>query len=83
MYKIELTKPARKAYLNLPEKFRQKVSKKLTALAEAPMAKHHDVKRLSGMEKVYRLRIQDWRVVYRIEHNVSKRLANHMVAISH
>lgn len=69
MYEVKLTRIARKAYLKLPEKFRKKVFAKLQELAKSPMAKHHDVKRLRSVENAYRLRIQDWRVIYRLEHN--------------
>ena len=70
MYKIELSKPARKAYLKLPTKTRKAVYNKLCLLAENPQARHNDVKKLHGCDNGYRLRVQDWRVIYRIEHDV-------------
>ena len=70
MYKIELTKLARKAYLKLPERVRKAIHEKLNALAEAPFAPHHDVKFLQGTKDCYRLRVSDWRVVYRLHNHI-------------
>ncbi len=66
MYEIKLTKPARKAYLKLPDNIRSAIYFKLSILAEAPFAKYNDVKRLQGMDKCYRLRIGRWRVIYKL-----------------
>ena len=67
MYKIELTKTARKAYLKLPVQVRRIVFEKLEYLAENPMALNHNVTRLIDMKGYYRLRVGDWRVIYRID----------------
>jgi len=80
MYKIVLTKTARKAYLKLPTITRQAIQKKLYALAESPLAPQHDVKCLQGMDKTYRLRVQNWRVVYRVEH---KQMIIDVIKIAH
>jgi mRNA interferase RelE/StbE len=69
MYKIELTRSARKAYLKLPSKIRLSINQKLNNLAESPYAKHNDVKHLSGTKDCYRLRAGDWRVIYRLHNN--------------
>lgn len=70
MYTIELTRSARKTYLKLPEEIRKAVYEKLGKLAQAPFAPYNDVKSLQGMKDCYRLRVRDWRVIYRL-HNHS------------
>ena len=70
MYKIELTKRARKIYLKLPEQVRQVIYKKLLQLAETPFASQHDVKQLQGIKNAYRLRVGDWRVVYQLHNKI-------------
>jgi len=59
MYKIELIKTARKAYLKLPEKTRKFIYEKLLKLAESPFSPQHDVKQLQGIKDSYRLRVGD------------------------
>lgn len=70
MYKIEVTKTARKAYLKLPDKIRKSIHDKLMLLAQAPYASYHDVKPLQGIEDCYRLRVGDWRVIYRLHNKI-------------
>lgn len=70
MYTIELTKIARKAYLKLPNKARLSIDAKLEALSQAPFAKHHDVKHLIGLKNCYRLRVGEWRIVYRLQTDI-------------
>lgn len=68
MYRIELSRPARKVYLKLPETVRKDIHEKLIRLAESPYDYHHDVKKLKGLSHCYRLRVGDWRILYHI-HN--------------
>jgi mRNA interferase RelE/StbE len=70
MYKIELSRQARKVYLKLPEIIRKTIHEKLLRLAESPYDYHHDVKKLKGTFNCYRLRINDWRVLYHL-HNAT------------
>lgn len=67
MYKLELTKPARKAYLKLSDEIRKSIHEKLLKLAENPYAPNHDIKQMQGIQGYYRLRIGDWRVIYKLE----------------
>lgn len=69
MYQVELTKTARKAYLKLADPIRKAVYAKLMQLANNPFAPNHNVKPLVGMKDCYRLRIGDWRVVYRLDND--------------
>ncbi len=65
MYRVILTKRARKGLEKAPEHIRKKSIEALDALQEsfAPV-KLFDVKRLKGYEGVFRIRIGDWRMIY-------------------
>lgn len=69
MYKIELTRVARKAYLKLPDHIRKSIYEKLLKLAQSPFASHNDIKQLQGVKHCYRLRVGDWRVIYRLDNS--------------
>lgn len=45
------------------------IREKIGALADDPLSLSANVKRLQGRPE-YRLRVQDWRVIFRIEENV-------------
>jgi len=68
-YEIELTKPAKKAYLKLPEEIRKVIYNKLITLAESPSAKNNNVTCLQGIKNCFRLRVGKWRVIYRLYNN--------------
>ncbi len=65
MYRVVLTKRARKGLEKAPEHIRKKCIEALDALQEsfAPV-KLFDVKKLKGYEGVFRIRAGDWRVIY-------------------
>jgi len=65
-YKIEFTKQAAKEFLKLPASVRDTIIKKLKFLAADPGAINNNIKKLQGVEDCYRLRIGDYRVIYRI-----------------
>ena len=45
------------------------IREKIGALADRPLSQSANVKRLQGRPE-YRLRVQDWRVIFRIEEDV-------------
>ena len=55
-----------KALLKLPKTIQGSISKKIEVLAADPYAEYNDVKKLSGELDAYRLRVGDYRVIYRI-----------------
>ena len=71
MYKIKLTKSARKAYLKLPEEIRTMIYHKLNILAESPFTGYNNVKNLKGITNRFRLRVRNWRVIYKIYNDLS------------
>jgi len=68
MYRIEYGKQAIKALRKMPKNMRHRIIEKVNALASAPFYAAN-VKKLSGSENVYRLRVADWRIVYIVEDN--------------
>jgi mRNA interferase RelE/StbE len=66
MYSIEYRRPARKALLRMPGSVAKRFLTAFEALATDPRRSDLDVRRLLGRDG-YRLRIGDWRALYRIE----------------
>lgn len=65
MHSIEFTREAKKVLDKLPRDFRQLVQLKIEAVAANPYATHNNVTRLQGRPE-FRLRVHDWRVIYRV-----------------
>lgn len=65
MYSIEFTRQAKKALATLPKDFRALVLQKIAEVAASPHGAHNNVTRLVGRPE-YRLRVHDWRVIYRV-----------------
>jgi mRNA interferase RelE/StbE len=61
MYLVEFTRDAAK----LPANIRKLIFEKITLVAADPHSHHSNVKRLQGRPE-FRLRVQDWRVIYRV-----------------
>lgn len=80
MYTIELTKTARKAYLKLPQQIRTQIYSKLKELAESPNNTHLNIKALKGYKGYFRLRVNNYRVVYQLIH---KKLIIEVINIGH
>ena len=80
MYKIELKKPARKAYLKLSDEIRKQIDIKLEHLAKAPYESSNDVKKLNGINNCYRLRVNDYGIVYRL---YNSKLIIEIIKIAH
>ncbi|MDL1911893.1 type II toxin-antitoxin system RelE/ParE family toxin [Chloroflexi bacterium CFX6] len=66
MYKISYAREAEKSLLRIPRKTAKLIREKLDAIAADPFANHPNAKKLQGREG-FRLRVGDWRVVYRIQ----------------
>ena len=65
-YQIKFTKYAMKEFLQLPKHIRDIFVKKLNLLAVVPFAINNNVKKSHGIENCYRLRVGNYRVIYRI-----------------
>ena len=67
-YRVVIMPAARKALERLPLDVCLRVNRAIQALAEAP--RPHGCAKLSGAVDLYRVRVGDYRVVYRIEDRV-------------
>lgn len=65
-YKVDFTKHATRELLKLPSNIRETIIKKLKLLADDPYATNNNIKKFQGIENCYRIRIGDYRVIYRI-----------------
>jgi mRNA interferase RelE/StbE len=66
VYSIAYTKEATKSLQKMPRNMAQMIREKLETIAADPYADHPNAKKLQGREG-YRLRVGDWRVVYKIQ----------------
>ena len=68
-YRVSLEKPAQKQLRAiLDRKLRAMLERSIMALADAP--RPQGVKKLAGEKDQWRIRVGDWRVVYRIDDGV-------------
>lgn len=65
MHSVEYTREAQQALAKMPRDLRALVIKKIGAVAADPHAAHGNVTRLQGRPE-FRLRVHDWRVIYRV-----------------
>ena len=66
-YQIKFTDSARKEFQRLPDKIQGRVVEALSFLAENPFSDLLRIKKLSGVDELYRIRIGDYRLVYTVE----------------
>jgi len=65
VYKVELRPSARKELLKLPRQDQIRLVRSMDALAIDPRPR--GVKKLTGIEDLYRIRVGDYRIVYQIQ----------------
>lgn len=78
MYKVELGREPEKFYRKQSRKIQIQISIALRKLASNPRSEQ--VKKLAGMDELYRVRVGDYRIVYNIEDD---RLVVLVVRIAH
>ena len=78
MYKVELGREPEKFYRKQNRKIQIQISISLRKLASNPRSEQ--AKKLAGMDELYRVRLGDYRIVYRIEDD---RLVVLIVRIAH
>jgi mRNA interferase RelE/StbE len=64
-YRIELTPAAGRDFKRQPEAARRRIAPRIDALADEP--RPSGVLPLTGMHGYYRLRVGDYRVIYKVE----------------
>ena len=67
-YQIELTSAALRDLKALPKNVLSRVDRRILALADNPRPR--GAKKLKGEDDLYRLRVGDYRILYRIEDDV-------------
>lgn len=67
-YRVQIEPSALDALKALPKKDRERVRKKINALAALPRSRKAE--KLEGVEELYRVRSGDYRVVYQIRDDV-------------
>jgi len=71
-YEIVFKKSAAKELQGLPQKIQQKILDAVQLLSLNPYTELLQIKRMKGADSLYRVRIQDYRVIYLIENKIIK-----------
>lgn len=79
-YAIEFVKSARKEFERLPVKMRAKTAEALHLLAQNPYSELLKIKKMKGAADLYRIRLGDYRVLYKLRND---RLVVIVIKIGH
>lgn len=71
-YEIVFKKSAAKELKALPKKVQQKIVDAVQLLAINPYTDILQIKKMKGADSLYRLRLQDYRLIYSIENKLIK-----------
>lgn len=71
-YQVVFKKSAAKELQALPQKMRQKILDAVQLLSLNPYTELLQIKKLKGADSLYRVRIQDYRLIYLIDNRVIK-----------
>lgn len=71
-YEIVFKKSAAKELQNLPQRVQQKILDAVQLIAINPYTELLQIKKMKGADDLYRIRIQDYRVIYYIENRIVK-----------
>lgn len=67
MFAVRLSNKAEKQFLDLEQKYRDRVIELFKKLEQAPVpAKEYDLKKIKGEEDCYRIRLSRFRVLYQV-----------------
>ncbi len=69
-YKVEFKKSASKEFGALSKNIKTKILDALQVLSANPFTEILNIKKLKGLEKAYRLRIGEYRLIYSVEAKV-------------
>ncbi len=72
MYAVVFKKSAEKELHGLPQKIQQKILDAVQLLALNPYTELLQIKKLKGADSLFRVRIQDYRMIYLIENEIIK-----------
>jgi mRNA interferase RelE/StbE len=68
-YTVEFVRSARKEFVKLPARIRDRIVDALKLLSHDPYSELLRIKKLKGAEDLFRIRLGDYRVVYEIDGN--------------
>ncbi len=71
-YEVVFKKSALKELQSLPQRVQQKILDAVQLLSLNPYTELLQIKKMKGAESLYRVRIQDYRVIYVIENHLIK-----------
>ena len=71
-YEVIFKKSALKELQALPDRVKQKIMDAVQLLALNPYTELLQIKKLKGADSLFRIRIQDYRVLYSVENEVLK-----------
>ena len=72
VYEVVFKKSAAKELQTLPQKIQQKILDAVQLLSLNPYTELLQIKKMKGADSLYRVRIQDYRVIYLIENQTIK-----------
>lgn len=72
LYTVVFKKTAFKELKSLPKNIQQKILDAVQLLAVNPYTELLQIKKMKGAESLYRVRIQDYRMIYVIENKIIK-----------
>jgi len=64
-YRVEIKRPAHKVLLALPQTNRSRIAEAIESLANDP--RRPGTRKLTGSERLYRLRVGEYRIIYEIQ----------------
>lgn len=65
MFTVKYSRDALRTLTHMPRKVRELIRSEIEAIASNPLGRHANVSQLQGRPE-FRLRVQDWRVIYRL-----------------
>ena len=80
VYEVVFKKSAAKELQGLPQKIQRKILDAVQLLSLNPYTELLQIKKMKGADSLYRLRIQDYRVIYLIE---NQRIKVTIIKIGH
>jgi mRNA interferase RelE/StbE len=72
VYEVVFKKSAAKELQSLPKKMQQKILDAVRLLSLNPYTELLQIKKMKGAESLYRVRIQNYRIIYLIENHIIK-----------
>ncbi len=66
-FEVLISDRAEREYQRLLKKMQQRLAEALLSLEDAPLPPKANIKKLQGFDRLYRLRVGEYRIIYRVE----------------